>query len=112
VEYYYSLIERVERQKLLEDFSLRSLANLARQKHLVDDRVDFVEVEHQIQLANIVKVFVQHFHEIVNGFEITQVVIVHVHTDAEIEASIAAINDFEVAELRGKSEILLAKFGM
>lgn len=54
------------------------------------------------------EVFVQHFHEIVNGFEITQVVIVDVYTDAEIQASVAAINDFEVAELRGNLKFLLA----
>jgi hypothetical protein len=35
----------------------------------------------------------------VNRLEITQVVIVYVHTDAEVEASVAAIDDFEVAEL-------------
>lgn len=34
-----------------------------------------------------------------NGFKITQVVIVDVHTDAEVESGIATINDFKVAEL-------------
>lgn len=76
------------------------LSDLAGQEHLVHDRVYFVEVEHQIQFADIVEVFVEDFHEIVNGFEITQVVIVHVDTDAEVETSIATINNFEIAELK------------
>lgn len=50
------------------------------------------------------EVFVEHFDKVVNGFEIAQVVIIHVHTDAEIQASIAAINDFEVAELERQSD--------
>lgn len=79
---------------------MRCFANFARQEHLVDDRVDFVKVEHQIQFTHIVKVFVENFDEIVNRFEITQVVIIHVHTDAEIEASISAVYDFEVSELK------------
>lgn len=76
------------------------LADLAGQEHLVHDRVYFVEVEHQIQLADIVEILVQNLHEVVNGFEITQVVIIHVDTDAEVETSIATINNFEVAELK------------
>jgi len=78
---------------------LGCLANLASEEHLVDDSINFVEVEHQIQLAHIVKVFVQHFHEIMNRLEITQVVIINVHTDAEIEASIAAVHNLKVAKL-------------
>lgn len=62
----------------------------------------FIKVENQIQLADIVEVFVENFHKIVNRFKITQVVIVHVHTDAEVETSVATINDFEVAELEEK----------
>lgn len=49
------------------------------------------------------KVFVQNFYKIVDGFEIAQVVIIHVHTYAEIEACIAAINDFKVAKLKNQN---------
>lgn len=87
---------------MLQDFGLRRLANLARQEHFIDDRVDFVEVEHQIQLANVVEVFVENFHEIVNRLQITQIVIIHVHANTEIQPRISAINNFEVAELKNE----------
>lgn len=45
------------------------------------------------------EVFVENFNEIMNCFEIAQVVIVHVHTNAEIEASIPSVYNLEVAEL-------------
>lgn len=51
------------------------------------------------------KVLVEHFDEVVNRLEITQVVIVHVHANAKVEASVAAIDDFEVSELK-KNKIL------
>jgi hypothetical protein len=54
-----------------------------------------------------VEVFVEHFHEIMNRLEITQIVIIHVHTDAEIQASVAAIDDFEVAKLKWKVFLML-----
>lgn len=94
------LIERVECQQLFQHLRLTRLADLAGQEHLVHDRVYFVEVEHQIQLADVVEVLVENLHEVVNGFEIAQVVIVHVDTDAEVETSIATINNFEIAELK------------
>lgn len=49
------------------------------------------------------EVFIQNLHKIVNSLQITQVVIVNVNTDAEVESSIAAINDFKVAELEENS---------
>lgn len=103
------LIEWVECQQLFEHFRLTRLADFPGQKHLVHDRVYFVEVEHQIQLADVVEVFVENLHEVVNGFEITQVVIVHVDADAEVETSIATINNFEIAEL--KNSRLVSVFG-
>lgn len=46
------------------------------------------------------EILVENFNKIVNSFEITQIVIIHVDTDAEVETSVAAINDFKVAKLK------------
>lgn len=46
------------------------------------------------------KIFIQHFHKVMNRFEIAQVVIIDVHTNAEIQTSIASIDDFKVPELK------------
>jgi len=45
------------------------------------------------------EVFVQHLHEVVDGLQIAQIVVVHVHADAEVEARIASVDDLEIAEL-------------
>lgn len=84
---------------MLQDFRLAGFADLPGQKHLVDDTVNLIEVEHQIQFANIVEVFVQHFYKVVYRLEISQVVVAHVHADAEVEAGVAPVDDLEVSEL-------------
>lgn len=43
-----------------------------------------------------------HLHEVVDGLQIRQVVVVDVHTDAEVEAGVASVNDLEVPELRAE----------
>lgn len=40
-----------------------------------------------------------HLYEVVDGLEIGQIVVVDVHADAEVEASIASVDDLEVPEL-------------
>jgi len=46
------------------------------------------------------EVFVEHLHEVVNGLQIAQVVVVYVHADAEVQTRIASVDDLEVAELQ------------
>lgn len=45
------------------------------------------------------EILVQHFDEIVYGLQVAQIIVVHVHADAEIQTRIAAIHNFEVAKL-------------
>ena len=59
----------------------------------------FVEIEDQIQLADIVEVFVEDFDEIVNGLQVHQVVVVDVYADAKVQACVATVDNLEVAEL-------------
>jgi len=46
-----------------------------------------------------VKVLVEHFYEIVDGLQVAEVVVVDVHADAEVEACVAAVDDFKIAKL-------------
>lgn len=46
-----------------------------------------------------------HLHEVVDGLQVGQVVVVHVHADAEVEAGVASVNDLEVPELRGREAV-------
>lgn len=43
-----------------------------------------------------------HLHEVVDGLQVGQVVVIDVHTDAEVEARIAAVDDLKVPELRAE----------
>ncbi len=45
------------------------------------------------------KVLVEHFYEIVDGLQVAEVVVVDVHADAEVEACVAAVDDFKIAKL-------------
>lgn len=45
------------------------------------------------------EVLVQHFDEVMNGFQITEIVIVDIDTNAEIESSVTTINDLKVPKL-------------
>jgi hypothetical protein len=49
---------------------------LAGGEHFVENLVDFVEIKHQIQLAHIAKVGVQHLDKQVNRFQISTIIIV------------------------------------
>ena len=58
-----------------------------------------VEIEDQIQLANIPKKAIQHLHKEMYCLQIRQLVVVGIHTDTEEQACVAAINYFQGAEL-------------
>lgn len=45
------------------------------------------------------EVFVQDFYKVMNGLQIAQVIVVDIHTDAEVETRIASIYNFEIAKL-------------
>lgn len=94
-----NLLERVERQQLFQHLGLRSLPDLTRQEHLVHDGVNLVEVKHQIELAHIVEVLVQHLDKVVDRLQIAQVVVVHVHADAKVQPGVPPVHDLKVPEL-------------
>jgi hypothetical protein len=52
-----------------------------------------VEVEDQIQLADIAEELIQHFHEEVNRLKIREFVVVRIYARAEEEPSIPAVDD-------------------
>ena len=66
-----------------------------------------VKIKHQIQLTHIPKKRIQHLDEKVNRLQIRQLVIVGVHTDAEEQPGVAAVNDFQRAELDEVGLVLL-----
>lgn len=83
---------------MFQDFRLARFPYFAGQKHFVHHRVHLVEIEHQIQFANVVEIFVEDLDEIVYGLQVAQVVVAHVHADAEIQTGVPSVDYFEISE--------------
>ena len=54
------------------------------------------------------EVLVQHLHKVVDTLEVVEVVVTHVHADAEVEAGVPPVDDLEVAELNEVCVFLVA----
>jgi len=78
---------------------LARLLNLAGQEHLVQDGIHLVEVEDQVELADVAEEGVEHLDEEVDRLEEGQLVVVGVDAGAEEEARVPAVDDLVVAEL-------------
>ena len=72
---------------------------LSGQERLVNHWIDLVEVEDEVKLAHIVKVFVQHFDKIVNRFQVHQIIILNVDTQTEEKTSISSIDNLNFCQL-------------
>jgi hypothetical protein len=78
---------------------LARLFDLARQKHLVEDGINLVEVEDKVKLADVSEKGIEDLDKEVNGLEERQLVIVCVDASAKEETGVAAVDDLVVAEL-------------
>ena len=58
-----------------------------------------VEVQHQVELTNIVEELIQYLHKVVDGLEIAEVVVLKVQTEAEVQTSVFLGGNIEVTEL-------------
>jgi len=83
---------------MFEDSGLTRLSDFSGEEHLIDDGVDFVEVEDKIELADVVEILVENFDEIVDGFQMSEIVVSNVGAQAKIKPRVASIDDLEVAE--------------
>ena len=90
---------------------LTRLLDLARQEHLVQDRVHLVKVEYQVKLAHVAKEAVQHLDEEMDGLEVGELVVVGVDAGAEEQAGVAPVDDLVVAELDEVGLVLLVARG-
>lgn len=66
-----------------------------------------VEIKHQIQLAHVPKKAIQHLDEEMYGLQIRELVVVGVDADAEEEARVAPVDDFQGAEFDEVGLVLL-----
>lgn len=59
-----------------------------------------IKVKDKIKLADIVEVFIQNLHKIVDRFQVTQIIVIYINADAEVQTSISPVYYFKVAELK------------
>jgi hypothetical protein len=58
-----------------------------------------VEIEDKVQLTNIVKILIKDLNKVVDGLQVVEIVVINIHTDAEVETSIAPVDNLEVSKL-------------
>lgn len=89
---------------------LARLLDLAGQEDLIEDSVDLVEVEDQIQFADVAEESVEDLDEEVNGLEEGELVVVRVDASAEEEARVPPVDDLIVAEFDEVGLVLLVSW--
>ena len=73
------------------DADLACFHYFAANDHLIEDLVDFVEVEDEIELANATEILVQHLHKQVDELKHGQLVIFSIDTEREEEPCVPPI---------------------
>lgn len=61
-----------------------------------------VKIENQIKLTNIMEVFVQYLNEVMNSFQVAEIIVVHIDANTKVQASISTINNFEITKLENR----------
>lgn len=79
---------------------LAGFLQLASNNVLIQDGVHLVKVEHQIQLAHVAEKAIQHLHKQVDALQVCQLVVGHVHAEAEEQACVPPVNDLICAKLQ------------
>jgi hypothetical protein len=97
--HYFFLFELIEVLEAREDDLLARLLDLAGEEDLIEDGVDLVEVEDEVELADVAEEGVEDLDEEVDALEVGELVVVGVDAGAEEEAGIPPVDDLVVPEL-------------
>ena len=66
-----------------------------------DGRTDLVEIEDDVELADVAEELVEELHEEVDGLEVRQLVVRHVHAHGEVQPRVAPVDELVALVLRG-----------
>ena len=84
---------------------LGGLHDLATDYHLVEDLVNFVEVEDKIELANGSKVLVENLYEKMDELEVGKFIVKLINTQSEVKTCIPTVNDLMVPKFKEISHL-------
>ena len=109
---YFSRLDLVQLRQPLQDHPLARLRHFSPGNKLVQDQVHAVEVEHEVELADVAKIVVEDFDEEVHGLEQRELVVGGVAGEGEVEARVSAVDDLEglVLLVEGLSFVFLSFF--
>ncbi|KAF7557343.1 hypothetical protein G7046_g6070 [Stylonectria norvegica] len=102
-----SSLQLIQMLQPRQDDLLARLLDLAGQEDLVEDGVDLVEVEDEVEFADIAEEGVEDLDEEVDGLEVGQLVVVGVDAGAEEEPRVPPVDNLVVAELDEVGLVLL-----
>lgn len=90
---------------------LTRLLDLAGQKHLIENSVDLVEIEDEVEFADVAEKGIKHLNEKMDRLEVGKLVVVGVDARAEEEACVSSVDDLVVAEFYEVALVLLVAGG-
>ena len=73
------------------------LAYLPVRNHLVENHVRAIDVEHDVELANVLEILIERFDDVVYEFQDGELVLFAVDAEDEVERRVLAIDDLHVA---------------
>ena len=100
-----NLIEHIEGRK---HQSLVSFHNLSIHDHFIKNVMSFFDIVHDIKFADIFKILIHGFYQIVNKLQVGHLVLYYwktylllqIQTDDEIQWSVATVNDFVASNIK------------
>ena len=91
-------VHRFQFFQSIQNHFLAGFLHFSSQNEFVEDEIDFMKVEDEVQLADILKEMVQNLHEEMNRLQQCELVIGDITADGEEESSIALVYDLVCAE--------------
>jgi hypothetical protein len=68
------------------------LLDLTGKEYLIQNRIDFVKVEYQVQLADVAKELIEDLHKEMDGLEVCELVIVGIDTYTKKQARVSSVD--------------------
>jgi len=93
--------------KTIQDDTLGGFLNFTTHEHLIDHRIDLVEVENKIELTHALEELIKQLDKEVDGLKIEQFVIVDINAEGEVKGGIASVDELIVTELDDARELTI-----
>jgi hypothetical protein len=80
----------------IQNFSLARFFDFPSQHELIQYGINLVEIKDNIQFTNIAEVTVQELHKQMDGFQVGQFIVVHIHRNREEKTRVSSVDELVV----------------